>query len=111
MLAIVPRDDFTPGALGKKGCKYVGYWFEESENKAFWAEDYEDMPIAVARAVKIRGEVYGRSAGTMLISTIRCINEAVSDCMASGQDAQSADRYFEHGAFRRRCRRYLRKPV
>lgn len=36
-----------------------------------------------ARAVKIRGEVYGRSAGTMLISTIRCINQAVSDCMVS----------------------------
>lgn len=83
VLAIVPRDDFMPGALGKKGCKYVGYWFEESENKAFWEEDYEDLPIAVARAVKIRGEVYGRSAGTMLISTIRCINQAVSDCMVS----------------------------
>lgn len=80
---IVPREDFVPGALGKKGCKYVGYWFEESEDHAFFEEDYRDMPIPVARAVKIRGEVYGRAPGTMLISTIRCINQAVSDCMTT----------------------------
>lgn len=79
--AIVPKDDFTPGALGKNGCRYSGYWFEESEVRAFYEEDYKDMPIPVARAIKIRGEVYGRAAGTMLISTIRCINAAVSDCM------------------------------
>lgn len=81
--AIVPRDDFVPGALGKNGCKYVGYWFDESESNFFYEEDYKDMPIPVARAVKIRGEVYGRAAGSMLLSTIRCINEAVSDCMVT----------------------------
>lgn len=80
---IVPRDDFTPGALGKKGCKYIGYWFDKSENKFFHTEDYQDMPIPVARAIKIRGEVYGRASGTMLISSIRCINQAVSDCMVA----------------------------
>lgn len=81
--AIVPRDDFVPGALGKNGCKYAGYWFDESESGFFYEEDYKDMPIPVARAVKIRGEVYGRAAGSMLLSTIRCINEAVSDCMVT----------------------------
>ncbi len=80
---VVPREDFVPGALGVRGCKYVGYWFEESEDHAFYQEDYKDMPIPVARAVKIRGEVYGRASGTMLISTIRCINAAVSDCMVT----------------------------
>lgn len=80
---IIPRDDFTPGALGKKGCKYVGYWFDKSENGFFHTEDYQDMPIPVARAIKIRGEVYGRASGTMLISSIRCINQAVSDCMVA----------------------------
>jgi hypothetical protein len=81
--AVLPREDYVAGALGKKGCKYVGYWFEESENNPFYEEDYRDMPIPVARAIKIRGEVYGRAAGTMLISTIRCINQAVSDCMVT----------------------------
>lgn len=80
---VMPREDYTPGALGKNGCKYVGYWFEESEDHAFKEEDYKVMPLPVARAIKIRGEVYGRAAGTMLISTIRCINEAVSDCMVT----------------------------
>lgn len=81
--AILPREDYTPGALGKKGCKYVGYWFEETSHEPFYEEDYKQMPIPVARAIKIRGEVYGRAAGSMLISTIRCINQAVSDCMVT----------------------------
>lgn len=81
--AILPRDDYTPNALGKNGCKYIGYWFEESETKAFFEEDYKDMPISVARAIKIRGEVYGRASGSMLISSIRCINQAISDCMVA----------------------------
>ena len=81
--AVLPREDYTPGALGKKGCKYVGYWFEETSKEPFFEEDYKEMPIPVARAVKIRGEVYGRASGTMLLSTIRCINQAVSDCMVT----------------------------
>ena len=81
--AILPRDDYNPRALGKNGCKYVGYWFEESQNEAFFEEDYKDLPIAVARAIKIRGEVYGRASGSMLISSIRCINQAISDCMVA----------------------------
>lgn len=81
--AVLPREDYTPGALGKKGCKYVGYWFEETSKEPFFEEDYKEMPIPVARAIKIRGEAYGRASGTMLISTIRCINQAVSDCMVT----------------------------
>lgn len=78
---IVPSDEFVVGAEGKRGCRYYGYWFEESEKKFFREENYREMPIAVARAIKLRGEVYGRSSGTMLISTIRCINSAVSIAM------------------------------
>lgn len=81
--AILPRDDYTPNALGKNGCKFVGYWFEESQDEAFYEENYRDLPIAVARAIKIRGEVYGRASGSMLISSIRCINQAISDCMVA----------------------------
>ena len=76
--AVMPRNEYVPGALGVNGCKYIGYWFEESESSFFAIEDYRDLPIAVARAIKIRGEIYGRSSGSMLISTIRCINSAVS---------------------------------
>lgn len=81
--AILPRSDYTPGALGKNGCKYAGYWFEEGADTYFRDEQYKDMPVAVARAVKIRGEVYGRASGTMLLSTIKCINSAISEAMES----------------------------
>lgn len=79
--AVIPRADFVPGALGKKGCRYIGYWFEETDSRFFYTEDYRDRPIAVGRAEKIRGEIYGRASGTMLLSTIRCINAAVSKLM------------------------------
>ena len=81
--AIMPRSDYTPGALGQNGCKYAGYWFEEDADEYFHEEQYKDMPVAVARAVKIRGEVYGRASGTMLLSTIKCINSAISEAMES----------------------------
>lgn len=79
--AIYPKEDYTPNALGKNGCRYCGCWFEETDDKPFYEEDYKEIPIAVARAIKIRGEIYGRSSGTLLISTIRCINQAVSETM------------------------------
>jgi len=78
---VMPRADYEKGALGKKGCKYIGYWFTEDCQDFFKTEDYRELPIAVARAVKLRGEIYGRATGTMLISSIRCVNEAVATTM------------------------------
>jgi Bacteriophage head to tail connecting protein. len=82
--AILPREDFEPGKLGAKGCKYIGYWFlEEDRESFFYEEDYKERPIPICRAEKIRGEIYGRGAGTMLLSTIRCVNEIVSNLMVT----------------------------
>jgi len=78
---VMPRAEYVKGALGKNGCKYIGYWFTENSKNFFKTEDYKELPIAVARAIKLRGEIYGRASGTMLISSIRCINEAVAQSM------------------------------
>ena len=78
---VMPRAEYVKGALGKKGCKYVGYWFTQDSQDFFKEEDYKELPIAVARAIKLRGEIYGRASGTMLISSIRCVNEAVANAM------------------------------
>lgn len=74
---VLPREDYEPSALGKRGCRYVGYWFAQNSEDFFKVEDYRTLPLAVARAIKLRGEIYGRASGTMLISAIRCVNEAV----------------------------------
>ena len=76
VLGVLPRDDFSPRRKGKKGTRYRGVWFmdDPSENKIFREESYKELPIAIARQIKVRNQVYGRAAGTMLLSTIRNVN-------------------------------------
>lgn len=71
-----PRDDYNPKLKGKKGTRYRGVWFldDEHNGKPFFEEDFANRPIAMARAIKVRGETYGRASGTLLISTIRSVN-------------------------------------
>lgn len=74
---VFPREDYSPKLKGKRGTKYRGVWFMEGSqdnNNFFFEESFAEKPIAVARMIKIRGSVYGRSSGTMLISTIRAVN-------------------------------------
>ena len=73
--AIYPRDNYHPKLKGKRGAKYIGEWFlDQEDNKVFLKEDYKRLPIGVCRAIKVRGEVYGRSSGTLLISSIKSVN-------------------------------------
>lgn len=75
---IYPRDDYNPRLKGKRGTKYRGSWFMEEDNSGiFFEEDYKTIPIAICRQTKIRGEVYGRSAGTILNSSIKSVNYIV----------------------------------
>lgn len=73
---IFPRADFDPKLKGKRATRYRGVWFmdKEADNKPFYEEDFAEKPIAFARQIKVRGEVYGRSSGTLLISSIRAVN-------------------------------------
>jgi hypothetical protein len=75
---VMPRDNYSKKFKGKRGARYRGVWFLYSEpDKIFFEEDYKTMPIEVCRAIKIRGTVWGRASGTMLISTIRSVNYIV----------------------------------
>ncbi len=73
---VFPRADFDPKLKGKRGTRYRGVWFmdKQNENTIFYEEDFAEKPIAMARQIKVRGEVYGRSSGTLLISSIRAVN-------------------------------------
>lgn len=75
---ILPRTDFDPALKGKRGARYRGVWFlEEEPNNIFYEESFAEKPIAWARQIKVRGEVYGRSSGTLLISSIKAVNYMV----------------------------------
>jgi hypothetical protein len=73
----MPREDFDPKLLGKKGFKWRGVWFMDSGsaiNKIFCEESFRERPVNMCRQIKVRGEDYGRSSGTMLLSTISSNN-------------------------------------
>lgn len=73
---VFPRTDFDPKLKGKRGSRYRGVWFLDDANDGniFYEEDFGEKPISWARAIKVRGEVYGRSSGTLLLSTIKANN-------------------------------------
>lgn len=75
----LPRENYDPKLRGVNGTRYRGVWFMDSGpnskgNNIFYEEAYHEKPIAVCRQIKVRGQVYGRSSGTMLNSTIRAVN-------------------------------------
>lgn len=73
--AVYPRDDFEPHLKGKRGAKYKCSWFMRGDTKkVFYEEEYRKLPIAIARAIKVRGEIWGRSSGTLLINSIKAVN-------------------------------------
>lgn len=77
VMGVIPRTDFDPRLMGKKGTKYRGVWFfigSKGPQEFFAEEDFAERPIAVARMVKMRNKIYGGCPGTMLLSTIRSAN-------------------------------------
>jgi hypothetical protein len=72
----LPREDFNPKLVGRRGYKYKTFWFLDDMNhcEPFFEGDSKFRPIAVGRQIQIRDEVYGRSSGTMLLSSIRLSN-------------------------------------
>ena len=73
----MPRDDFDPKLLGRRGFKWRGVWFMDSgnaSNRIFCEESFRERPVNMTRMIKVRGEAYGRSSGTLLLSSISSQN-------------------------------------
>lgn len=70
-----PRSDWNPKLKGKRGTKYQGVWFlDDGADGCFYEEDFSTRPINWGRAIRVRGERYGRAPGTLLLSSIRSLN-------------------------------------
>lgn len=71
-----PRKDWDPKLQGKRGMRYQGVWFldQASQQNIFCEESFSERPINMCRMIKVRGEKYGRSSGTLLLSSIRSGN-------------------------------------
>ena len=77
VLAILPNKEFQKGKSGKVGKEYVGYWYVDAEQDPILTEYYDEKPIAVARQIKIRGQIYGRSEISQNIGTLKTINASI----------------------------------
>jgi hypothetical protein len=79
VFAMMPNAEFQMGKLGKVGAEYLGIWFDEECKTFFHLEFFTKRAILIARAFKRRGEIYGRSNGQNIISTIRMLNFVMGD--------------------------------
>ena len=84
---IYPREDYERSKKGKKGTQYKGVWFmdDSSSSDVFFEEDFRCLPIGICRAIKVRGEVYGRSSGSLLIGSIKAVQYLFSQCVETIQ--------------------------
>lgn len=72
---ILPNNSFSLGKRGKNGARFKGYWFiENSEKKIFKVDYFNKMPISMCRAIRAGSQIYGESAGTLAISSIKMLN-------------------------------------
>ena len=77
VLVIIPNIDFKKGVSGKNGKQYIGYWYIGNEQTPILTEYYDEKPIAVARQIKIRGQIYGKSEISQNIGTLKTINASI----------------------------------
>lgn len=75
VFGVLPNGSFTMGKRGKVGAKFKGYWFLDGSNKKIFKVDYfNKLPIAMCRQIRVNNQVYGESAGTLAISSIKMLN-------------------------------------
>ena len=75
VFGILPNSSFIMGKRGKNGAKFKGYWFlDNGNNKIFKVDYFAKMPISICRAIRVNNQVYGESAGSLSISSIKMLN-------------------------------------
>ncbi|MHA1970366.1 MAG: portal protein [Candidatus Thorarchaeota archaeon] len=88
--AIEPREDFNPKLKGKRSTKFKGSWFMYTDSRhVFHREDFKVFPVPIARAIKVRGEVYGRASGTIILGSIASVDYMISQTFQILEKMQS----------------------
>lgn len=72
--AFQPNEEFKRGKKGKKGARYVGYYFSNDDNCLFHTEYYAKRQICFVRDILMNDEIYGRAQGTVLLPAIEMLN-------------------------------------
>jgi hypothetical protein len=76
----MPNSAYNLYTRGKVGAKFKGYWFvDNGKNEVFYTEYFNEMPIAMCRAIRVNNQVYGESSGSLAISSIKMLNHIAGD--------------------------------
>lgn len=78
---VMPNNHYRLNTRGKNGARFKGYWFmaDSSDKKVFHVDYYNKMPIAMCRAIRVNGQIYGECSGTLAISSIKMLNHVSGD--------------------------------
>ena len=79
VFGILPNKFYKLEKRGKVGAKFKGYWFLDGDKKIFNVEYFSELPVAVCRFIRVNGQVYGESSGTLAISSIKMLNHIMGD--------------------------------
>lgn len=74
-LHIMPREERELGKIDKLNKKFAGYWIDETNKEMIEETGWNTMPIAVGRAEKATGEMYGTSRAMMALADARQLND------------------------------------
>lgn len=78
---ILPNNFYRMSKRGKAGAKYKGFWFIENSKTIFKVDYYKEMPVAMCRFIRVNNQIYGESAGSLAISSIKLLNHIKGDAI------------------------------
>ena len=79
--AVMPNNFYRMYKRGKAGARYKGYWFIESTKQVFKVDYFRELPVAMCRYIRVNGQVYGESSGSLAISSIKILNHVKGDAV------------------------------
>lgn len=82
--AVMPRSDFDPTRLDKKGKRFASYYVSMTERKLMSEGGYATLPYSISRYVQAPDEIYGRSPAMLALPALKVLNEEKRTILKQG---------------------------
>jgi hypothetical protein len=85
---VSPRDDFQPGAMGKKGMPFISHHIcVEGQCLMAPPGGYRGLPITISRYLQTPMEVYGRGVAQLVLPSLKTLNAEKRTFLKTGHRA------------------------
>lgn len=82
---VAPREDFDPTRLDSKNMPFASIYFFVPDRKVIAEGGFNTFPLPVSRYITAPGELYGRSPASMVLPSIKTLNEEKKTVLKQGQ--------------------------